>query len=194
MQAKAAVYLCCSTERKLDVECEDLFAIDGGPCAPFQDIWEPAEVRRFREPIRSIACGGSHSLACNIRGELFAWGNGSSGQLGVGRIVDLFVPTGVASLGGVFAVAAGDDYSACLVAPTATADQGTVFAEAGNVWTWGSCEAGKLGHEGISSGLCVAPKRVRLSTPISRVACGEKKDMGLIDSNAPFGKISRPAG
>lgn len=140
----------------------------------FQDVWEPVQVKVFKEPVKAIACGGKHSLAVSRKGELFVWGDGSLGQLGLGRIMDVYVPTGIVNLVGVFDVSAGDDYSACLVAPVGEGQtDGVVFAEAGSVWTWGSCEAGKLGHEGLSSGSCVAPKRVRLSAPISKIACGQ---------------------
>lgn len=132
----------------------------------------------FKDPIRRIACGQQHSLAVNLRGELFVWGDGSQGQLGLGRIVDAYVPTGVLNMTGVFDVSAGDDYSACLVAPhigggtSAESPADPVYAEAGDLWTWGSCEAGKLGHEGLSSGFCVAPKKVKMSVPISKISCG----------------------
>lgn len=108
------------------------------------------------------------------RGSIFVWGNGASGQLGLGRVVDVFTPTGIVNLNGVFDCAAAEDYSACLVAPVGTQaeSEGLVFATAGTVWTWGSCEAGKLGHEGLSSGSCVTPKRVHLSASISKIACG----------------------
>lgn len=139
-----------------------------------QDVWEPVEIRSFREPVKAIACGGKHSMAVSRKGEIFTWGSGSSAQLGLGRITDVYEPTGIVSLNGVFDCAAGDDYSACLVAPIGEGES-AVFAEAGSVWTWGSCEAGKLGHEGMSSGTCSTPKRVRLSSPISKLACGTLK-------------------
>ena len=34
--------------------------------------------------VSSIAAGGSHSLACTVYGELFAWGNSQHGQCGTG--------------------------------------------------------------------------------------------------------------
>lgn len=143
-----------------------------GLAETFDETYEPVQLKVFRDPVRRIACGLNHSMAASARGELFVWGDGSQGQLGLGRITDAFTPTGITTLTGVFAIGAGDDYSACLTAPKFGGGEEGIFAEAGDLWTWGSCETGKLGHEGLSSGSCVAPKRVQMSVPISKVACG----------------------
>lgn len=111
-------------------------------------------------------------MAVNHKGELFVWGDGSCGQLGLGRLMDIYIPTGV-NLVGVFECVAGYDYSACLAIPSGDEPtEGAAFVRSGSVWTWGSCEAGKLGHEGLSSGTCLLPKKVRLSVPIFKIAAG----------------------
>ena len=42
-----------------------------------------------------VACGGEHSLACTEAGDLFAWGWGGYGNLGLGHADDSLRPTKV---------------------------------------------------------------------------------------------------
>ena len=42
-----------------------------------------------------VACGGEHSLACTEAGDLFAWGWGGYGNLGLGHAEDSLRPTKV---------------------------------------------------------------------------------------------------
>ncbi|XP_053991691.1 uncharacterized protein LOC128883402 isoform X2 [Hylaeus volcanicus] len=154
-------------------------------------VYEPNLLEAFKDPIRRIACGKYHSLASNIRGELYVWGSGDCGQLGLGRVVDASVPTGVLHMTCVFDVFGGEDYSACLSSPNSNTIEDNfsnnmqIFTEAGDLWTWGSCETGKLGHEGFSSGSCLSPKKVKLSVPISMVSCGVNHMLAC----SPDGKV-----
>jgi alpha-tubulin suppressor-like RCC1 family protein len=43
--------------------------------------------------VRFVACGSLHSLCISENGELFAWGAGNCGQLGLGSREDVLVPT-----------------------------------------------------------------------------------------------------
>ena len=43
--------------------------------------------------MRYIACGDFHSLAISEKGKLFGWGEAKSGQLGLGKMRNLWVPT-----------------------------------------------------------------------------------------------------
>jgi alpha-tubulin suppressor-like RCC1 family protein len=77
--------------------------------------------------LTDVSCGIFHALAVDEEGRLYAWGDGSSGQLGSGGTHDELEPVLVAAdLAGrtVVAVSAASEHSACV-----TAD-GTVF-------TWG---------------------------------------------------------
>ena len=47
------------------------------------------------QEVASVACGGEHSLATTSGGEVFAWGWGRYGNLGVGPQEDRHVPTQV---------------------------------------------------------------------------------------------------
>lgn len=41
-----------------------------------------------KELITRVSAGKSYSLATNVQGQLFAWGKGWEGQLGLGKIKD----------------------------------------------------------------------------------------------------------
>ncbi|MEW6447431.1 MAG: stalk domain-containing protein [Bacillota bacterium] len=82
-----------------------------------------------------LAAGNSHSLAVKSDGTVWAWGNNSRGQLGIGSwdYEDIHsVPVQVKNLTGIIAVAAGESHSLAL-------------KEDGTVWAWGSNSSGQLG-------------------------------------------------
>eukprot|EP00300_Choanocystis_sp_HF-7_P019282 c20291_g1_i1.p1 GENE.c20291_g1_i1~~c20291_g1_i1.p1 ORF type:complete len:1112 (-),score=197.97 c20291_g1_i1:2283-5597(-) len=43
--------------------------------------------------IKDIACGANHSLVLSVEGELYVWGNGANGRLGLNSIESRLVPT-----------------------------------------------------------------------------------------------------
>jgi alpha-tubulin suppressor-like RCC1 family protein len=50
---------------------------------------EDIPVRR----INHIACGGNHSFLCSDEGQVFSWGEGKHGALGLGTLQDRFKPS-----------------------------------------------------------------------------------------------------
>ena len=83
--------------------------------------------------IVSIAAGRWHALAVGNNGQAYAWGLGSSGQLGNGTTTfSRYVPVTVSNLTNVAAVAAGQYHS---IARTSL----------GAVWAWGSNRYGQVG-------------------------------------------------
>ena len=67
------------------------------PCGPHSELWQgpPATVSGLRSPIRTVVCGLNHTLALDSSRQLFAWGCGRNGKLGVGDCHDRRVPTKV---------------------------------------------------------------------------------------------------
>lgn len=91
----------------------------------------------------AIAAGGNHSLALTEDGRVFAWGLGTSGQLGRGNNTTSLTPVAVTHDGALFgkrvmAIAAGGQFSLALTT------EGLVYA-------WGSNSSGQLGISGPSS-------------------------------------------
>ncbi len=82
--------------------------------------------------ITQIAAGQSHALAVDTNGSVWAWGNNSKGQLGIGSTIDSIIPVQVTGLSGVASVAEGDFNSFALKSD-------------GTVWAWGLNAAGQLG-------------------------------------------------
>ncbi len=74
----------------------------------------------------SLAAGGQHALALDAAGRVFAWGDNSFGQLGVGSFDASGTPQPVSGLPTIVEVAAGPFHSAALAA------DGRVFAWGGN--------------------------------------------------------------
>lgn len=73
---------------------------------------------------RSIAAGGSHSVAIASDGTLLSWGDNTYGQLGNGSNSPYFSPQRVPNLGGITAVAAGERHM-------------LVLKSNGTVWSFG---------------------------------------------------------
>mmetsp|Transcript_19997 Transcript_19997/g.39286 ORF Transcript_19997/g.39286 Transcript_19997/m.39286 type:complete len:483 (+) Transcript_19997:81-1529(+) len=123
----------------------DLYAWGHGGCGKLglgKCTHEPKPVRvpmsfTPRQHFAHVACGDLHSLAVSLQGRVFAWGSNLRGQLGKTGVSHILSPTLVESgeLSKALAVRqvyAGHSYSACTDAT-------------GNLYMWGSGEAGELG-------------------------------------------------
>ncbi|KAL3150238.1 hypothetical protein ABBQ32_000096 [Trebouxia sp. C0010 RCD-2024] len=60
----------------------------------------PQHVTALQEPACQVACGGQHTLVISKQGRVFAWGQGSVGQTGLGRKETVNVPTCIQALEG----------------------------------------------------------------------------------------------
>ncbi|XP_042515874.1 ultraviolet-B receptor UVR8 isoform X2 [Macadamia integrifolia] len=103
---------------------------------------EPVEVTGLNKDIIQISAGYHHSSAITVDGELYMWGNNSSGQLGLGRRTAKIVPepTRVESLAGINIkmIALGSEHSIAVT-------------EEGEALSWGEGGSGRLGHGHQSS-------------------------------------------
>ena len=75
-----------------------------------------------------VSCGIFHALAVDEDGKLYAWGDGSSGQLGHGGTHDELEPV---------LVAAGDLAGRSVVAVSAASEHSACVTSDGAVFTWG---------------------------------------------------------
>ncbi|RLN90278.1 hypothetical protein BBJ28_00017570 [Nothophytophthora sp. Chile5] len=109
----------------------------------------PTLVKTLKDtPAVAVACGGSHSGAVAANGDVYTWGNGQLGQLGLGKTRSRRVPTRVHLLQGkgVTQLAFGEWHSMALC------QDSTLFA-------WGFGEEGQLG---LPEGELEATRRVAL--------------------------------
>jgi alpha-tubulin suppressor-like RCC1 family protein len=79
--------------------------------------------------ITAIAEGGYHTLALKNDGTVWAWGNGSYGQLGNGKYSTSNVAVQVLGLTDVIAISGGDYHSLAM-------------KKGGTVWGWGKTKPG----------------------------------------------------
>jgi len=87
----------------------------------------------------AVACGEGFTAVVREQGDLWTFGNGEHGRLGLGTVADQLLPALVGGADevfdgeGVVMVAAGLRHTACVTAK-------------GTLWTWGGGEYGRLGH------------------------------------------------
>ncbi len=95
-----------------------------------------------------VETSDSYSLAIQNDGSLWAWGNNSSGQLGVGDTEPRFTPTPVGS---------DRDWVSIVATPS-----GTSFAlkADGSLWAWGNNSSGALGTGTIDDDPHPTPNRI----------------------------------
>jgi alpha-tubulin suppressor-like RCC1 family protein len=129
----------------------------------------------------AISAGYNFGLALKASGQLYAWGNNSSGQLGQGTTggsVDAAVavkaPGGAAPLGNIVMAVAGGNHALALDAT-------------GKVWSWGYSQNGELGdgvdHPRLNSsalpGAVVSPAGTLQLGDVASLAAGYAHSLAL---------------
>jgi alpha-tubulin suppressor-like RCC1 family protein len=112
----------------------------------------------------AVAAGGSHSLALDSSGYVWAWGDNAWGQLGDATLINSKFAKKVPGVSGVVAIAAGDQHSAALTA-------------AGKIISWGYNITGQLGN-GVA-GYQISPKTV--SDPPRLINWQDSDGDGVLD-------------
>mmetsp|Transcript_2410 Transcript_2410/g.4500 ORF Transcript_2410/g.4500 Transcript_2410/m.4500 type:complete len:1051 (+) Transcript_2410:95-3247(+) len=128
----------------------------------------------FKERLIQVACGQSHILALNDKGDVFTWGCGTYGQLGHGVKGNLNRPRPVLAGKSIAQVAAGRYHSLAL----------TSF---GVLYSWGCGENGQLGHNNDDNVLFPRIIEPNLGTVVGQIACGEHHTAVL--TSTPWNKI-----
>lgn len=83
----------------------------------------------------AVSMGNDHALVLHADGTVWAWGYGSSGQLGLGNTSTRTAPTQIPTLQNVVQVVARGSFSMALKAD-------------GTVWAWGDNSGGRTGGNG----------------------------------------------
>ena len=124
-----AFWLMLTTDGRLFRLGASPFTSERSPSGPY--YYKPGLIApTFRW--RAVAAGFNHILGITTAGELWAWGENSSGQIGVGHLNTVLAPTRIGSRSDWVSVAAGTGCSFAIAAD-------------GSLWGWGENSSGALG-------------------------------------------------
>jgi alpha-tubulin suppressor-like RCC1 family protein len=130
---------------------------------------EPVQIAGLRwKSVLQISCGDAHNLARCVGGDVYAWGLGGSGRLGLGHFRSVQQPAKV-DLGGkpCVAVAAGYYHSLALL-------------EGGELMAWGSGDCGQLGTGQCNSEpLPTSVKPLDAGHTCASIAAGEYHSLAI---------------
>jgi RCC1 and BTB domain-containing protein len=111
--------------------------------------------------VTNVACGSAHTAVVTKAGEVWTWGWGHFGQLGIGSNKNAVTPCRVTALQGVRVILA-----ACGSAHTA------VTSDNGHTYTWGWGVNGQLGHgDDATVNVPTVVKKLE-NVYASHIACG----------------------
>lgn len=80
-----------------------------------EDQNRPQHVEALTEPVEQVSCGWRHTVAITCNANVYAWGRGTSGQLGHGDSVDRFLPKMLEALSADAQACQGLEHSATSV-------------------------------------------------------------------------------
>ncbi|MES2922414.1 MAG: cadherin-like beta sandwich domain-containing protein [Verrucomicrobiota bacterium] len=149
---------------------------DGNRVSMFRRV--PVAVNRAgplsgRIPI-AVAAGSSHSLSLDAEGNLTAWGENTSGELGDGTKTDRYVPVAVIRTG----VLAGKTVKAM----TAGRSHSNSLCSDGTLAAWGLNGSGQLGNGGSTSSsipMAVTGTGVLSGKVVSAIRAGDSHNLSL---------------
>ena len=123
--------------------------------------------------VTNIACGSQHTLVTTSKGEVYTWGRGRHGQLGVGFIHQSYSPKLVEMLHDKFCVmgACGEDFS-------------LVLTDSGEVHSFGNADKGCLGQGSTQNQLF--PKQVTELMSIKKISAGMNHSAALSQEGIVF--------
>jgi alpha-tubulin suppressor-like RCC1 family protein/subtilisin family serine protease len=129
----------------------------------YQTVSVPTQIPGLSNVVASAA-GGSHSLALLTDGSVWAWGAGTSGQLGLGTTNNVWTPVQIPGLSNIVSISAGYAFSVAVDTN-------------GNVWAWGDNSSGQLGNGTTNSTL--APIKLSTISGVSAVSAGAMHTLAL---------------
>jgi len=123
-------------------------------------------------PAQKLSVGEDHSMYIDSNGQLWAWGEGSLGQLGDGTATDKPTPVQVASDTAWVEVACGFDHNLALKAD-------------GTLWVWGYGSSGALGT-GASTNV-LSPMQLGTDNDWAQIEAGSKYSLAIKTDGSLWG-------
>uniref|UniRef100_A0A672KE29 Probable E3 ubiquitin-protein ligase HERC3 n=1 Tax=Sinocyclocheilus grahami TaxID=75366 RepID=A0A672KE29_SINGR len=137
------------------------------------------------QKIAGVSCGQAHSLAVNEQGQVFAWGAGEGGQLGLGTAEEaVHVPRLIKKLceHRISQVMCGNQHCIAL-------------SKDGQLFVWGENSSGQLGlGKGEPSTLSPQTLKSLCGIPLAQISAGGDHSFALSLSGAVFGWGKNSAG
>ncbi|RZF39897.1 hypothetical protein LSTR_LSTR010525 [Laodelphax striatellus] len=126
-------------------------------------VTKPSCIKSLKpEKVKKIVCGKTHSLALTGSGKLYAWGNNSDCQLGIGSDDESITSPKQIDL---------NDVNEPIANITAGAHHTALLTDEGKVYVWGSNSCGQLGlSDGIKK--CSKPTRLSIKEKVLQIVCG----------------------
>lgn len=132
-----------------------------------EDQTRPAMLPHQIENIVSLAVGPRMNLALTSDGEMYSWGQGLMGELGLAYITHQEYPAKITKVSCKFkAVAVGYEHSLAV-------------SEAGDLYVWGANDLGQLGTGDLKP--IDRPTKLKLPQKFVSVAAGTKHSMALTE-------------
>ena len=136
--------------------------------------------------IKSVVCGGSHSLILSEKGEMYSWGDCTNGELGQGKNLDVrfyvnsVTPKKIEALFGknIVRISAGENHSIVIAKDEKGEEE---------IWSWGCNKDGQCGVGDFENRL--APGKVKKSWKgeTKGVSCGKSHSLFLTKENEVYG-------
>ncbi|KAK8472662.1 hypothetical protein PHAVU_002G274700 [Phaseolus vulgaris] len=141
-----------------------------------EDSLLPQKIQKFEGiPVKMVAAGAEHSVAVTEDGNLYGWGWGRYGNLGLGDRNDRLLPQKVTI----------DDYKITLVA---CGWRHTIcVSSSGGLYSYGWGKYGQLGHGDFEDHLVPRKVETLIDKFISQVSGGWRHSMALTSSGQLFG-------
>ncbi|CAO2832421.1 unnamed protein product [Amaranthus hypochondriacus] len=142
-----------------------------------EDCQVPQKIQAFKGiPVKMVAAGAEHSAAVTEAGEVYGWGWGRYGNLGLGDRKDRLVPEKVSSINGIKMA-----FVACGWRHTIT------VTTSGTLYTYGWSKYGQLGHGDFEDHLTPFKLEALSSQIISQISGGWRHTMAVTSEGKLYG-------
>ncbi|KAK9735538.1 hypothetical protein RND81_04G211300 [Saponaria officinalis] len=142
-----------------------------------EDSLIPQKIQTFQGiPVKMVAAGAEHSAAVTETGELYGWGWGRYGNLGLGDRNDRLVPEKVSPIEGIKMTLVACGWRHTITVTTS-----------GNIYTYGWSKYGQLGHGDFEDHLTPYKLEALSDTTISQISGGWRHTMAVTSDGKLYG-------